>query len=149
MSKCFNLASDLSLLYMQNLDREGTGTTTNTGTHSPQPPITQKSLGIILEQALQEAPALLLQQGKPDEALERYRASLCAVEAQGVGTMRLKLMCQMAELVLQGLVGDKYKAPPNSLPKTAVWKPRYYSSLNQVGIFIHLRLCNKGPRTKL
>lgn len=139
MSKCFNLASDLSLLYMQNLDREGTGTgsttTTNPGTHSPQPPITQKSLGVILEQALQEAPALLLQQNKPDEALERYRASLCAVEAQGVGTMRLKLMCQMAELVLQGLVGDKYKPPSNSLPKTTVWKPRYYTSLNQVNTY--------------
>lgn len=132
MSKCFSLAADLSLLYMQKLEKETTGTTTNTGTHSPQPPATHKSLGVILEQALQEGPMLLLQQNKPDEALEQYRAALCAVETQGANAIRLKFMCQMAQLILQGLVGDKYKPPSNSLPKASIWKPKYYASLNQV-----------------
>jgi hypothetical protein len=132
MTKCFGLAADLSLLYMQKLEEELTGTTTNTGTHSPQPPAAHKSLGVILEQALQEGPALLLHRGKPDEALERYRASLSAVETQGANAIRLKFMCQVAELILQGLVGEKYKAPASSPPKITNWKPKYYASLNQV-----------------
>ncbi|KAJ8921685.1 hypothetical protein NQ315_010595 [Exocentrus adspersus] len=40
-------------------------------------------------------------------------------------------MCQMAELLLQGLVGEKYKPPLNSAPKNSLWKPKYYASLNQ------------------
>lgn len=103
------------------------------GTHSPQPPIVQKSLGIVLEQAIQEAPIVLLQQGKAAEALERYRTSLCAIEPQGVNNIRLKFMCQMAELLLQGMVGEKYKSPPlNTTSKNTVWKPKHYNSLNQV-----------------
>ncbi|CAH0553551.1 unnamed protein product [Brassicogethes aeneus] len=133
LSKCFDLASDLSLLYMQKLEKElSTVSTTGSGTYSPQPsaPI-QKSLGIILEQALQEAPVVLLHQGKADGALERYRSSLCAVESQGVNSIRLKFMCQMAELLLQGLVGEKYRPPLNTIAKTSIWKPKHYTSLNQ------------------
>ncbi|XP_044258625.1 tetratricopeptide repeat protein 7B isoform X2 [Tribolium madens] len=131
MSKCFSLASDLSLLYMQKLEKEPTGTLSTTGTHSPQPPPSHKSLGVILEQAIQEGPTLSLHLGKPQEALERYRAFLCAVETHGGHAIRLKFMCQMAELILQVLVGDKYAPPLSSLPKPAIWKPKYYASLNQ------------------
>lgn len=138
MIHCFDLASDLSLLYMQKLDKEQTSTATlgqpnATGTHSPQPPGVHKTLGVVLEQALQEAPTLLLQQHKVERALDRYRASLCAIESSGVNNIRLKFMCQLAELFLQGgLVNDKYKGPLTSAPKNSLWKPKQYTSLNQV-----------------
>lgn len=103
-----------------------------TGTHSPLPPPLQKTLGILLEQALQEAPALLLRRGKAAEALERYRATLCAIEAQGVNAIRLKFMCQMAELLLQGLACEEYTPPIESTPKMSIWKPKQYALLNQV-----------------
>ncbi|KAJ8952634.1 hypothetical protein NQ318_020949 [Aromia moschata] len=135
LAKCFDLASDLSLLYMQKLEKELSSNApvvyNTTGSHSPQPPIVQKALGEVLEQALQTSPAIFLQHNKPEKALERYRNSLCAIESQGLHSIRLKFMCQMAELLLQGLVGEKYKPPLNSTPKSSVWKPKYYASLNQ------------------
>ncbi|XP_057668469.1 tetratricopeptide repeat protein 7B [Diorhabda carinulata] len=133
MSKCLDLATDLSLLYMQKLEKELNSTlpTFSTGSHSPQPPAQQKPLGDILEQAIQLTPVFLLQKNKPELALERYRNTLCAIEAHGVNNIRLKFMCQMAELILQGMLGEKYKAPLNSVPKNSIWKPKYYASLNQ------------------
>ncbi|ENN81330.1 hypothetical protein YQE_02266, partial [Dendroctonus ponderosae] len=135
LARCFDLASDLSLLYMQNLDKElnslpNTGSI-NTGSHSPQPPSHQKTLGAVLEQAIQAAPLALLQQGKPEESLERYRNTLCAIESPGVHNIRLKFMTQIAELLLQGLVGDKYQLPSTVSVKSSYWKPKCYSSLNQ------------------
>ncbi|XP_076251037.1 tetratricopeptide repeat domain 7 [Rhynchophorus ferrugineus] len=135
LARCFELASDLSLLYMQKLEKEinstTIGSTGTTGSHSPQPTVPHKTLGEVLEQALQAAPVTLLHQGKADQALERYRNSLCAIESPGVHNIRLKFMIQMAELLLQGLVGQKYQAPINSIPKSSSWKPEYYTSLNQ------------------
>ncbi|KAJ8921686.1 hypothetical protein NQ315_010596 [Exocentrus adspersus] len=65
--KCFDLASDLCLLYMQKLEKELSTNTVNTGgSHSPQPSSVQKPLGDILEQALQAAPVIFLQLGKSD-----------------------------------------------------------------------------------
>lgn len=55
-----------------------------------------------------------------------------AMDTHGTHNIRLKFMCQMAELILQGLAGEKYKPPSNSTPKSSVWKPKYYASLNQV-----------------
>ncbi|XP_050310912.1 tetratricopeptide repeat protein 7B isoform X2 [Anthonomus grandis grandis] len=135
MARCFDLASDLGLLYMQNLDKEINSTSMtgsgNTGSHSPLPPGHQKALGEVLEQALQAAPVVLLQHGKADLALERYRNTLCAIEAHGINSIRLKFMTQLAELLLQGLVGDKYQPPINVSAKSSYWRPKYYASLNQ------------------
>ncbi|XP_060524165.1 tetratricopeptide repeat protein 7B [Cylas formicarius] len=134
LARCFDLASDLALLYMQKSERElnfNTQSAGNAGSHSPQPPGPQKSIGDILEQALTAAPVVLLRQSKPAQALERYRASLCAVESQAGQSFRLKFMCQTAELLLQGLVGEKYEPPLNYTPKVSCWKPKYYTSLNQ------------------
>lgn len=113
------------------------------GSHSPQPPSLQKPLGDVLEQAFQAAPIIFLQQGKPEMSLERYRNSLCAIESQGVHNIRLKFMCQMAELLLQGLVGEKYKPPLNATPKNSLWKPKYYASLNQVNYKFKRTICTE------
>lgn len=131
MCKSFDLASDLGLLYMQKVEKDQSGGTTG-GTHSPQPPAPHKPLGVILEQAMQEAPCVFIQQGKFDLAIERYRGTLCAIEASNLNPVRLKFMCQMAEVLLQG-AGGKYKPPLTTLPKSSLWKPKYYASLNQVG----------------
>lgn len=134
VTKCFELASDLSILYMQKLEKDLSFTTaysSTTGSHSPAPPLIQKSLSPVLEQALQAAPIILLQDGKISAAIERYRNTLSAIESQGILSIRLKFMCQMAELLLQGLAGDKYVPPIHTIPKSSVWKPKYYASLNQ------------------
>ncbi|XP_045460527.1 tetratricopeptide repeat protein 7B [Harmonia axyridis] len=137
INKCFSLASDLGLLYMQKIEKEQQNqnsvvTTMNTsGTHSPQPIGVQKSLGVVLEEAMQNAPLILLQQGKSEQALERYRNTLCAVECAGVTGIRLKFMCQLAELLLQGQLGENYVSPLMMPQKTSLWKPKHYAALSQ------------------
>lgn len=133
MNKCFDLASDLALLYMQKFEKEQqTLTNTGSGTHSPQPSGGNlKSLGVILEQGLINAPALFLQQNKPVQALERYRMSLCAIEAPGLTSVRLKFMCQLAEVLLQGLLGENYISPLMMPQKSSIWKPKHYATLSQ------------------
>ncbi|XP_044761836.1 tetratricopeptide repeat protein 7B [Coccinella septempunctata] len=135
INKCFSLASDLGLLYMQKIEQQNQTsvvTTLNTsGTHSPQPTGIQKSLGVVLEQAMQNAPMLLLQQGKLEQALERYRTTLCAVECSGITGVRLKFMCQLAELLLQGQLGENYVSPLMMPQKSSLWKPKHYASLSQ------------------
>ncbi|KAL3279766.1 hypothetical protein HHI36_017274 [Cryptolaemus montrouzieri] len=137
INKCFDLASDLGLLYMQKLEKEQQSqstisTNTNTsGSHSPQPPGLQKSLGVVLEQAIQHAPMILLQQGKAGQALERYRNTLCATECAGITGIRLKFMCQLAELLLQGQVGENYVSPLMMPQKSSLWKPKHYAALSQ------------------
>lgn len=73
-----------------------------------------------------------MSQGKFVAALQRYRNTLCAVEAQSISAIRLKFMCQMAELLIQGLAGEEYQPPINSTVKNSIWKPKQYASLNQV-----------------
>lgn len=134
VTKCFELSSDLSILYMQKLEKDlnfSAPNTSTTGSHSPAPPLIQKSLSPVLEQALQIAPILLLQEGKINTAIERYRNTLSAIESQGTLNIRLKFMCQMAELLLQRLAGEKYIPPLHTTPKSSLWKPKYYTSLNQ------------------
>lgn len=134
VTKCFELSSDLSILYMQKLEKDLTLSIPNSstaGSHSPAPPLIQKSFSPVLEQALQIAPIILLQESKINAAIERYRNTLSAIEAQGILNIRLKCMCQMAELLLQGLAGEKYIPPLLTTPKSSLWKPKYYASLNQ------------------
>ncbi|KRT86886.1 Anaphase-promoting complex subunit 3 protein, partial [Oryctes borbonicus] len=115
---------------MQELEKQQNQNLTAAGTHSPQIPISHKGLSSVLEQALQEAPAILLQQGKHEAALDRYRYSLAATESPGVNSVRLKLLCQMAELLLQGFPDENYKVP-NITSRDSAWKPKLYSGLNQ------------------
>lgn len=140
MQKCYDVASDLGLLYMQELDKQQTSNYTNTGSHSPQPTSVHKTLSPVLEQALQEAPALSLHQSRPQLALSRYRCSLGAVEVPAVNGVRLKLLCQMAELLLQGSLQQDSGGQGNGVwlqpqhggaPSGGPWKPRQYAGLNQ------------------
>lgn len=80
---------------------------------------------------MQEAPALLIQQNRQQMALDRYRYTLSAVESQGIHNVRLRFLCQLAELILQEIPPDNYK-PPGSLLRESPWKPKQYTALNQV-----------------
>ncbi|KAF5270386.1 hypothetical protein FQR65_LT05574 [Abscondita terminalis] len=127
----FETSSHLTLLYLQEIEKQQQNASSyNTGTHSPQPPVINKTLNPILEQALYEAPTLLLRQGKSLDALERYRCILSAVESQGIHVIRLKFLCQLAQLLLRGTLCNNYK-PPNLNTKESHWRPKLYSSLNQ------------------
>lgn len=86
---------------------------------------------------MQASPAALIHLNKPLAALERYRSTLYAIESQSIGTLRLKMMCQLAEMLLRGLPSNVYKQP-NELPyKESAWKPKVYTSINQVKKFIN------------
>nr|XP_022901602.1 tetratricopeptide repeat protein 7B isoform X1 [Onthophagus taurus]XP_022901603.1 tetratricopeptide repeat protein 7B isoform X2 [Onthophagus taurus] len=130
ISHCFDIASDLGLLYMQELEKQQTSALTSGGTNSPLPPIVHKTMSLVLEQALQESPVILLRKNTPLDAIERYRSSLMAVESQGVHTARLKLLCHLAELFLQGFNDLDYKQP-GAFNRDSAWKPKQYSNLNQ------------------
>ncbi|XP_065170657.1 tetratricopeptide repeat protein 7B [Atheta coriaria] len=137
LSKCFAIASDLALLYMQEVDKQQNSSFSNTGTlssgtHSPQPPAMNKTLNPCLEVALLQAPTTLISQGKYKEAMERYRQSLGAIESQGCGNVRLKMLCQFAEFLMHGqpTQGQEYESPTNG-QTTNAWKPKFYNGMNQ------------------
>ncbi|XP_037915615.1 tetratricopeptide repeat protein 7B [Hermetia illucens] len=125
MISCFEKATDLGLLYLQEQDIV---TPSNVET---------RRMGAILETALQRAPIVLIKAGRLQEAIERYRTMLNAVETRTTQSLRLTLARQLAEVLLRGVSGTMYTPPLNlSSTKTGpntkkLWKPRKYSGRNQ------------------
>lgn len=146
MVRCFELAGDLTLLYLQEQDKlqqQGNTTGTGTGSHSPQPVNPVSHMGPILETALQRAPLLYIQSGKLASGVARYRNMLCAVESNGTHGLRLTLTRQLAEVLLRGYTGIKYTPPGSSAKKAntnSAWKPRIYTGLN---LFIPRNECEE------
>ncbi|KAK9502249.1 hypothetical protein O3M35_011053 [Rhynocoris fuscipes] len=139
MIKSFELAGDLTLLYLQEQDKlQQQNVNTGTGSHSPQPMSPTHHMGLILETALQRAPLLHIHAGRIPAAVARYRNMLSAVESSGTHTLRLTLTRQLAEVILRGYTGTKYTAPNGWLGATGVkkvlnsspWKPRMYTGHN-------------------
>ncbi|XP_059622260.1 tetratricopeptide repeat protein 7B [Phlebotomus argentipes] len=126
MITSFERAADLGLLYLQDQD-----IVANTTASEP------RRMGAILETALQRAPIVLIKAGKLQEAIDRYRSMLSAVEAKTTQSLRLTLARQLAEVLLRGVSGTIYTPPSTStLPRSnasskKLWKPRKYSSRNQ------------------
>nr|CAD7406233.1 unnamed protein product [Timema cristinae] len=116
--QCFELAGDLTLLYLQEQDKRQQTTYTNTGSYSPQPPHPERHIGPVLETALQRAPILYIQGGKLQSAVARYRTMLSAVESSATQSLRLTLTRQLAEVLLRGVSGTLYTAP-DSIVETA------------------------------
>ncbi|KAF7989409.1 hypothetical protein HCN44_008083 [Aphidius gifuensis] len=119
--KCFETAGDLTLVYLQEVDKASlqmhNGTTTITscnsfGSYSPQPSISSsKCIGPILETALQRAPLLYIQSDNIHAAVNRYREILTAVESTATQSLRLTLTRQLAELLLRNISGSHYNVP--------------------------------------
>ncbi|XP_073996401.1 tetratricopeptide repeat domain 7 [Rhodnius prolixus] len=137
MVKSFELAGDLTLLYLQEQDKmQQQSINTGTGSHSPQPMNQTHHMGPILETALQRAPLLHILAGRLPAAVSRYRSMLSAVESSGTHSLRLTLTRQLAEVLLRGYTGMKYTPPTNGsgvVKKTvnsSPWKPRMYTGHN-------------------
>ncbi|KAI5727260.1 hypothetical protein M8J76_017120 [Diaphorina citri] len=142
MIHCFETAGDLALLYLQENDKQqqqvnlnSTSNPPSSGSHSPQPSINTnfKSVGIILETALQRAPLLYIKSNKLAAAVTCYRNWLSAIEATGTHALRLSFTRQLAELILRGVSGKLYTAPPNPAIKKNTgnpWKPQTYYGVN-------------------
>ncbi|XP_069687732.1 tetratricopeptide repeat protein 7B-like isoform X2 [Periplaneta americana] len=148
--KCFEVAGDLTLLYLQEQDKlqqqQQQTTNTNTGSYSPQPPNPERQIGPVLETALQRAPILHIQTGKLQSAVTRYRTMLSAVESSATQSLRLTLTRQLAEVLLRGVSGTVYACPEKASETTASnkkltqisqnsvadspWKPRKYTGFN-------------------
>lgn len=97
---------------------------------------------------MQAAPLVLIHSNRSQTALERYRSTLCAVESQSISHLRLRMMCQLAEMLLRGLPNDVYKQPIEAPYKESAWKPKIYTAINQVKhyfkIFSRLMLRDKS-----
>ncbi|CAG4993301.1 unnamed protein product [Colias eurytheme] len=125
--RSFELASDLTLLYLQRASNARAGAT--------------------LETALQRAPLLHIRAGRLSCAIDRYREMLTAVESVSTQALRLTLARQLAEVLMRGVTGQVYKAPQKiSLPAQSQgtlsrrrddhvaegpWKPKKYAAINQ------------------
>ncbi|XP_034940307.1 tetratricopeptide repeat protein 7B [Chelonus insularis] len=146
--KCFETAGDLTLVYLQELDKTHQQHHQNGG-YSPQPSINvAKNIGPILETALLRGPLLLLQSGNIEGSVNRYRAILSAVETTATQSLRLTLTRQLAEILSRRITSSCYKSPAvmdipttstltrkiNSFPVNGVsespWKPKKYFGPN-------------------
>lgn len=139
---CFERAADLGLLYLQDQDVVSSvpsmpsGTLTTISSSSSSSSSDTRSMGAILETALQRAPIVLIKAGKLLDAIERYRSMLSAVETRATQTLRLTLSRQLAEVLLRGVSGTIYAPPTNFSPSKntgtprRLWKPKKYSGRN-------------------
>ncbi|XP_017787573.1 PREDICTED: tetratricopeptide repeat protein 7B isoform X2 [Habropoda laboriosa] len=138
--KCYEIAGDLTLVYLQEQDKlamqhqNGTSTvnSNNTGTCSSQSSFcSTKHIGPILETALQRAPILYIQIGNIQGAINRYREILSAVESTTTQSLRVTLTRQLAEVLIRGISGAEYKAPDAPSEATgSPWKPKKYLGPN-------------------
>ncbi|XP_065345687.1 tetratricopeptide repeat protein 7B isoform X1 [Cloeon dipterum] len=154
IDKCMKVATDLTFLYLQELDeKNATSLNSNTGTltaggsipgsYSPQPPSPGKLLGaegwrdtgLILHQLLVRnqtsnipSPNKALQPGQ----VQKLRYLLGAEESNGTQGIRLSLAKQLADLLLRGYVnGPLYQGIEGSKKKKdGAWKPKKYYSIN-------------------
>ncbi|XP_068238843.1 tetratricopeptide repeat protein 7B [Palaemon carinicauda] len=156
MIRCFELAGDLTLLYLQEQDKLTSTPSTHslhslpsantTGSSSPLPPngVENKKIGVILETALQRAPILHMKSGHVEKAITRYRNMLSAVESTATQHLRLTLARQLAEVLLRGCSEHAYKTPNQGMKSLdeksrsnsslkfgeSPWKPQKYSGTN-------------------
>ncbi|CAH0675739.1 unnamed protein product [Chilo suppressalis] len=126
MIRSFELASELTLLYLQRAQSAARA-------------------GPTLETALQRAPILHMRAGSLARAIARYREMLSAVESPSTQALRLTLARQLAEVLKRGVTGQVYKAPErpamvatNTLSRRrdeyvseGPWKPNKYAGINQ------------------
>ncbi|KAJ0183551.1 hypothetical protein K1T71_001527 [Dendrolimus kikuchii] len=87
--RSFELASELTLLYLQRTSAAGA------------------RAGPTLETALQRVPILHIRGGRLQNAIDRYREMLTAVESVSTQALRLTLTRQLAEVLMRGVTGQQ------------------------------------------
>lgn len=141
--KCFVTASDLTLRYLQEVERtqglsggtlpqltSGISSVNIPGSGSPLPPNTEYRIGPILETALQRAPILYIKHGNLPAAIEQYRKVLNAIETSSTQSLRQTMSRQLAEVLLRGVSEKDYSNyifNRNGKSSDGPWKPRKYS----------------------
>ncbi|XP_059483744.1 tetratricopeptide repeat protein 7B [Neocloeon triangulifer] len=150
IDRCMKVATDLTFLYLQELDdksattfNSNTGTLTAGGSYSPQPPSPGKLLGaeawrdtgLILHQLLMRnqtanipSPNKSLQPGQ----VQRLRYLLSAEESNGTQCLRLNLAKNLADLLMRGYVnGPLYQSiEVPKKKKDGAWKPKKNHNMN-------------------
>lgn len=123
MITCFERAADLGILYLQGQDSSNQNEV--------------RRMSAVLETGLQRAPIVLIKTGKLQNAIDRYRVMLNAVETKATQTLRLTLTRQLAEVLLRGVSGTIYTPPTNINTTRAgsagkrLWEPRKYTARQQ------------------
>lgn len=140
MIKCFIVAGDLTLVYLQEQDKlamqqqngSASVNSNNIGTYTTQSSVcSTKQIGPILETALQRAPLLYLQTGNLQAAVARFREILSAVETTATQNLRVKLTKHLAEVLLRKICSADYKPPEGPTESIdSPWKPKKYVGLN-------------------
>lgn len=111
---CLTKATDLSLRYLQNMER----------TNGPYVTYT---LGNILETAIQKGPMILIQNHKVDRAIVQYRSFMNGVENQSSLNLRQVMSRQFAETLLRGISRSIWPRFDTCLTTlTGPWKPHRY-----------------------
>lgn len=134
---CFERAADLGLLYLQDQDVGATAVVASIGTLPSSTTSESRKMGAILETALQRAPLVLIKAGKLQEAIQRYRSMLSAIETHSTQILRLTLARQLAEVLLRGVSGTIYSPPSSPTPSKntialrRLWTPKKYAGRNQ------------------
>lgn len=142
MIKCFETSGDLSLVYFQELEKSQV---TQNGGYSPQPPITSKTMGPILETALLRAPLMHLQSGNIERSINRWREILSAIETTTTQSLRLTLIRQLAELLLRRITNSDYKAPEVAETTTMVASNTLTRKLNNYATINGMVETQKSP----
>ena len=146
--KCYEMASDLTLLYLQVADRttsfgQSTWSVASAGTSGSTSPTqtddTRPKIGQLLESSLYKAAALNINQGKPLKAVTRLRNMLMAEESTSTKEIRRNVSCQLAEVLISNCSTAKYQRPDLDVPTTKrttkaaaenTWKPMKHSGSN-------------------
>lgn len=122
---------------MQDQDVGITAVVASTGTLPSSTSSESRKMGAILETALQRAPLVLIKAGKLQEAIQRYRSMLSAIETHSTQILRLTLARQLAEVLLRGVSGTIYSPPSSPTPSKntvaprRLWTPKKYAGRNQ------------------
>ena len=111
---CLTKATDLSLRYLQNMEK----------TNGPY--VTYR-LGNILETAIQKGPMILIQNHKVDRAIVQYRSFMNAIENQSSYNLRQVMSRQFAETLIRGISKSIWPRFDTCLTTlTGAWKPHRY-----------------------
>lgn len=142
----YEQASDLALLYVQELDKSG-GFPSTWSVHtagsssSPLPPAVDSKLGFLLENALLRTTELLNQAHQLPRLVNRHRCVLSAAESSSTVSIRLSSAKQLAELLLfsisdrayttlQTLISNGDGRDVSSRSPLSPWKPRKQAGVN-------------------
>ncbi|XP_074657052.1 tetratricopeptide repeat protein 7B-like isoform X2 [Tubulanus polymorphus] len=108
--KCYEKASELCLLYLQEVDRGQRNVAVSVSVAPSGQFVSHGDLmGPILETAIQRTPILYIKNGQLPCAIKTFRDLLRAVESRATQNLRPTLAKQLAEVLLRGICVKNYE----------------------------------------